>query len=697
MIDVNNVPNRIRRSTVGQRSAILISGLTTLFTAISPASAAESPELISPWTPVTVKSDDAGVEVGVWGRSHKLANSALPASIVTAGDEILAAPVRLVGQVSGKPIEWNRRGGNFVFHADQSHAVITGWQAGDDLIVNSTTRIEFDGLVRVDLVVLPQHKTSPKIEQLWLEVPLERSRAGLFHYFPGRWGTAKNSGALPETGLVLPFKPFVWLGCEESGLSWFAESDEAWRPQAADRAIEIIPQDREVLLRLRLLESDVRLPVTFSFGLQATPVKPWPKGFHEWRIWHVPQLGVGSTLPIPKEWWLCHRAFPDRKPLPTLDRAKALGVKTAVFHEDWAPIQNYPMTTPESEFKHIVDACHQRGMKVLVYHGYEFSPLAPEWAELSDQVLVKNTKGQVTPGWYRHPEQRDFKVCYNSVWADRLADGIEQAQKRYGFDGLYLDGTIQPWGCCNERHGCGYRAADGSLRPTYPIFGVRRLMRRLYGMIHAGGGIISAHQSTCCTTPTLAFAHDYWDGEQFASGELSGDPLKNLPLDAFRAEFMGRNFGVPCEFLAYERPPHWTYDHALAFSLLHDVRVRPCGLTALEKVSPIWDVMTRFEVGEAEWHPYWESNPPATAEPESVKVSLYARPSAQGKGGRALLVVSNLSADQPATAQVTVDFARIAVAPKAAVDALSGETLTLDNGRLTAPLQPMCMRLVWVD
>lgn len=658
--------------------------------------AIQSPELTSPWTPVTVKTNASGVEVGVWGRSHKFANTALPSSMVTMGEDILAAPIRLVGKVSGKPIEW-KRGGNFVFHTDKSHAIVSGWQASDDLIVNTTTRVEFDGLLRVDLVVLPQRKMTPKLEQLWLEVPIQRERASLFHYFPGQWGKSKNSGELPDAGLVLPFKPFIWLGREDRGLGWFAESDKGWQPQPVDRAIEIVPQGSEVLLRLRLLDSLAKLPVTFTFGFQATPVKPWPKDFHEWRIWHVPQLGVGSTLPIPKEWWLCHRAFPDRNPVAVLDRGAKLGAKTAVFHEDWAPIQNYPMTFPEAEFKGIVDACHQRGMKVLVYHGYEFSPLAPEWAELHDEVLVKNAKGDITPGWYRHPEQRDFKVCYNSVWRERLADGIEQAKKRYGYDGLYLDGTVEPWACCNERHGCGYRAADGTLRPTYPIFGVRQFMQRLYGLVHPGGGLISAHQSTCCLTPTLAFADAYWDGEQFAGGELSGDPLKNLPLGAFRAEFMGRNYGVPAEFLAYERPPQWTFDHALAVSLLHDVRVRPCGLASLEKMSPIWNVMTRFGVGEAEWHPYWESKPLATAQPEPMKVSLYARLGAKGKGGRALLVVSNLSADQAAAAQVTVDFARIGVRAKTASDALSGEVLKCADGKLAVPLQPMRMRMVWVE
>ncbi|MCX7886782.1 MAG: DUF6067 family protein, partial [Verrucomicrobiae bacterium] len=638
------------------------------------AAAEGEPKLMSPWTPVSVTTNGAGPEARVWGRAHKF-RWALPEAISSGGAELLASAVRFVGRVNGKPIEW-KRGGCFVSCAERSHAVLSGWQASDELIVNTTTRVEFDGLIRVDLVVLPQLKAAPKLEQLWLEVPLKRERVSLFHYYPGRWGTAQNSGMLTEAGLALPFKPFVWLGNEDGGLGWFAESDKCWQPESLHRVIEVAPQSNEVLLRVRLLDSTMRLPFTLVFGFQATPVKPWPRDFHEWRIWHAPQLGVSVTLPFPKEWWLCHRAFPDRNPDAVLERAAKLGVKTVVFHEDWAPIQNYPWTFPEAEFKRIIKACHQRGMKVLVYFGYEFSSLAPEWAALHDEILVKNAKGEIAPGWYRHPEQRDFKLCYNNAWRERLADGIERARDRYGFDGLYLDSTIHPWPCCNERHGCGYRTADGSLRPTYPIFAVRKLMQRLYGMFHPRGGVISAHQSTCCVTPALGFAHCYWDGEQFAGGELSGDPLKALPLGAFRAEFMGRNFGVPAEFLCYERPPQWTFDHALAFSMLHDVRVRPCGLAALEKISPIWQVMSRFGVSHAEWHPYWVANAVATAEPENVKVSLYCR------RRKALLVVSNLSAEQPATARVNVDWQRIGVKPQNVRDALSWEALAVQDGKI---------------
>ncbi|MCX7886488.1 MAG: DUF6067 family protein [Verrucomicrobiae bacterium] len=479
--------------------------------AATSAQISEPLKVIPPWTPVTVKTNAAGVEVGVWGRTHKLIG-ALPHSIVTAGSEVLAVPVRFIGKVSGRPIEW-KRGGNFVFRADESHAIVSGWLAGDDLIVNTTTRIEFDGVMRLDLVVLPQHKKTPKLEQLWLEIPLRRDCATLFHYWPGRWGSAKNSGAVPEAGLRLPFKPFVWLGWEDGGLGWFAESDKGWQPQSAERAIEVALQANEVVLRLRLLDSTARLPITFTMGLQATPVKPWPADFHEWRICHGASYSTDEKQ---------------------LQRAAELGVKTLVFHEHWTPYQNYPFTMHETELNRLVERCHNRGIKLLLYHGYEFSSLAPEWADWAEQVLVKSASGTYAGGYHRQPEQRDYMVCYRSHYRDFLLQGVRSALERYGYDGLYLDGTTEPWACCNERHGCGYRAGDGSLKPTYPIFAVRKLMHGLAAAIRPRGGLINAHQSTCCVTPTLAFADSYWDGEQFAQGELTKNALVQLLLERSR-------------------------------------------------------------------------------------------------------------------------------------------------------------------
>ena len=108
--------------------------------------------------------------------------------------------------------------------------------------------------------------------------------------------------------------------------------------------------------------------------------------------------------------------------------------------------------------------------------------------------------------------------------------------------------------------------------------------------------------------------------------------------------------------------------------------------------------MTRFGVSKADWHPYWEAKPLATAQPEPVKVSLYSQSATKRQTGRALLVVSNLSADQSATAQVKLDRAGLKLrATASAKDALSGDALSLTNDSLTVPVLPMRMRMVWVE
>ena len=638
-------------------------------------------QMLPPWTEVMAQTTEQGVDVSVWGRTYSFANALLPTSITTAGEKVLASPIRLVGMLDGKPLAFQRKGA-LLFRHNEAQATVSGWQANETLIVNTTSQVEFDGMMRVDMVVMPQRGVSPKLEKLWLEAPLKVERATLFHYWPGRWGSARNSGAVPEDGLVLPFLPFVWLGWEEGGLSWFAESDKGWQPKEASRCIEVVRQGEEMVLRLHILDTQPpRLPLTFTFGFQATPVKPIPKEFHEWRICHGASYGIENQS----------REI-GRDTETVLDRMAELGVKTLVFHEHWTPIQNYWETTQEAELKHLISECHKRDIKLLLYFGYELSTLAPEWGEHADEVLVKNPQGGLAGGYHRQPEQRDYIVCYNNRWQDRLVEGIAEALERYGFDGVYLDGTIEPWGCANEQHGCGYRAPDGSLKATYPIFAVRRLMRRLYALIHPKGGFVNAHQSTCCVTPTLAFCHSYWDGEQFGGGQLAGDPIQKLPLAAFRAEFMGKNFGVPCEFLVYEKPPEWTFEHALAFSLLHDVRVRPGGFgRQLELMSKIWKAMTDFGVSEADWHPYWRNQQFVNAQPSSVKVSFYL------KGSQALLVVSNLSAKQEVEGHVTLNRSALGASFTSARDAVTKEHLTLEDNSLRLTLPPMRARLVRIE
>ena len=628
----------------------------------------------APWTPVTVKDGD----ISVWGRTFTFASNALPVRVASAGRDLLAGPMRIVcADGKGDEIVW-RKGGSWVQEADEASATVCAWQEADAVAADVTARIEFDGMAKVSLALVPGPNGSRMdLSRAWLEIPLAPGRATLFNYSPASWSKLENTGAV-KGPLAWPFRCAVWLGDEDAGLGWFCESDEAFSPADPARAIEVLPGPDATVLRIRLAEKPLAQPTTWVFGLQATPVKPFPKRFNANHTVHAPQMGAGITIKRPEVWWTAQRAFPEGKVEETLAAAAKAGVKTVVFHEDWIPVQNNP--APRADFKALVAACHARGMKALVYQGYELSPLDPMWGDHHADWLAKDRNGKFVSYWFREPGQRDYRICYNNSSARLWLDRVKKAYDELGLDGVYLDGTIMPRACANERHGCGWRDAEGKLHVTYPFFAVRKMMRELYEFVESRGGRIDAHQSGYVCPATLAFAHSYWDGEQIAVGGNRKDIRRELDLDAFRAEFMGRNHGVPCEFLAYEKPG-WSYDDALAITLLHDVLVRPCGFVAVPRLAPLWRALDDFGATDAEWTPYWKN--PVAVSPASVKASVYR------KGGAALLVVSNLSPDAAVSAEVELPGGA-----RRAMDLLAGREVPVAGGKARVELPPFRMALL---
>ena len=633
----------------------------------------------TPWSSVEAKD---GV-VAVWGREYAFASNALPVGMKSGGRDILAGPMRIVcADADGSEVVW-KKGGSWVHEHDEESATVCAWQEAEGIAADATVRIEFDGMAKVSLALVPGANDQGRpmlcsVSRAWLEIPLAPGVATLYHYSPANWNRLTNTGRLVGP-MTWPFLCSVWLGNESAGLCWFCESAENFHAEDPQRVVEVLPGDEGTLLRIRLADRPLELPSTWVFGLQATPTKPFRKGLTANHTVHSPQMGVGLTIKRPEVWWTAQRAFPDGKVAETLDAAAKSGVKTIAFHEDWIPVQNNP--APRPDFKAIVDACHARGIKVMVYQGYELSSLAPAWGEHHADWLAKLANGRYRSCWFREPGQRDYRLCYSNASADLWLERVKKAYDALGIDGLYLDGTIMPRACANERHGCGWRDAEGKLHETYPFFAVRRMMRSLYEFVEGRGGRIDAHQSGYICPATLAFAHSYWDGEQLAEGKVyGGDLRKELDVGAFRAEFMGRNHGVPCEFLAYEKPG-WSYDDAFAITLLHDVMVRPCGFANVPRVAPIWRVLDAFGIADAEWSPYWEN--PVAVSPESVKASVYR------KAGRSLIVVSNLSTEMPVSAEVTL--------PDGAVharDELAGRDVPVSGGRAKLDIPPFRMVLL---
>jgi hypothetical protein len=379
---------------------------------------------------------------------------------------------------------------------------------------------------------------------------------------------------------------------------------------------------------------------------------------------------------------------------PVADRLARLGVRTVCFHEHWTPWQSYPYSAAFArEMRSLVQGLHERGLQLLLYYGFDLSTLCPEFEAYHDECLVKPTNGGRLYTCTPAPQQRVATVCYNSVWQDHLVAGIARMMDEFDIDGVYLDGTANPHACTNLKHGCGYIRADGSVAPTYPIFAVRNTMRRIYTVVKSRkpDGQVNVHQSTCMTIPTLAWATSLWDGEQFGHIEPGSYALDLLPLDAFRTEFMGHQWGVPQEFLCYERP--YSYLQACSFALLHDVPVRAIGPGPnLEIAAKLWRTFDEFGRKESAWLPYWRNARYVNVSPQHALASIYWHP----RNG-VLAVVSNLGR-KAAKVEVRVDLLGLGISGGVeAADILNDRPLVVEGGRFELQLEPLGWSLIWLQ
>lgn len=368
-----------------------------------------------------------------------------------------------------------------------------------------------------------------------------------------------------------------------------------------------------------------------------------------------------------------------------LDLLRERGVEVVVYHDTWTQWYGYPSTIYGDKLRSLIKACHDRKMKLILYFGYGLANATPEMKLYHDEWAV----WPLVPWTGGGPERTFDAGCNRSALADFILDGLARLADEYDIDGVYLDGTTEPFGCTNHHHGCGY-LRDGVWHKTYPIWSNRDMIRRLCTIFvqRRKEPLVDVHMSANLTIPTLAFCNSYWDGEQF-EGYVHGkqDPGALLRLDSFRAEFMGRQFGLEPEFLVYEGRP-FTTDEALAMTMLHDVLVRPLDLgDSLTRISAIWKARDEFGVEKAQFLPYWNNCGPLKPGPAGVYVSGYQRPD-----GDLLLVVSNLGKSAVA-ATVQVEAAQEGWK---AWDALTRETVRLTGKTLQTELEPMGWKLIRV-
>jgi len=640
-----------------------------------------------PFLPVELQTEGLGHVVRVVGREIRFGENSLPESITVSGTELLAAPIRLVGTEDGEPIVWETDYATnecepFIQHRADDAVTLCGCLRSFRFVADTCITVEYDGMISIDLKLATRGMTVPeryglqpwqdrqyRLDRLWLEIPLKRELASHYSVYPGSGyqtpdgGTVpdssiSHSGRIPAPGMLMPFKGLCWYGNEDMGLGFFAENERNWQPADSDRVLELIPDGDVMLLRVHLLDSHpaawkddptqgLRLyePVSFRFGLQPTPVKPFPE---------KPYLHRGLHLDCFIKVEGNYRDFLDAE--NRFDRLVEKGVTTLILHEKWNRSQNsFDISETSLEMlSYIVRQCHKRGIRVLPYFGYEIASMDPEWHDHGRRITARETDAdgilRTRGGWYRFPAQRAYVLCYNTDWRDRFIACVEKLMDECHIDGVYLDGTMIPWYCENVEHGCGWYDDAGKLRGSYPILAVRETFRRLYDVVDSRGGMINVHLGSPNFT-ALGFAHLCWYGEAMQTDYVQGG-LSRMPLDHFRAAYTGRNMGVPAEFIAYENRPIWTFENALAMASIHGILPRPNDIEwPLDLMAEVWKTVDAFPTERAAWLPYWK-NAVKTSD-ERVLVSYYRYEALDGSV-QCLAFCSNTSAEP--LSGVTIDF-----------------------------------------
>lgn len=574
---------------------------------------------------------------------------AFPESIRVSGREVLAAPIRLRAEFDGLVGQWKGLSMR-PYRQDGQQILFSVRQGTENIMLNARLRAQEDGLLWIDFAIIPfgrwrggEENIVPRLTGLALELPLKPALAQLYHYWPAEDNgieqvhEIRNSGAVPAEGLRLPFKPCLWLGCEEAGLALYMESDEALELQEGKPVLELVQEEGVALLRLNLLDHMPRLwqgredrwgdplgPLVFAVGLQATPVRAFQvkQGFD--RCFHTHAKALYE---------MDGAALEDH-----FERLQALGVKWRTLHEDWTDAQNDAQPRDQDKLRLISDAAHRHGIKLMCYFGYEVSTLHPDWFEHREDWLIKTPGGSFAGGWQRMPWQRAYMACYKGGYAQMQRQRVAYAMDELGIDGIYLDNAFLPWGCANAGHGCGYVDSEGRRRQSFPLLAVREHVRQLQALIHERGGILEAHQSGSVIPMLLSFADSCFDGEQIQA-EFAQDAAQYLNEGAIRSEFTGRTIGVPMQFLQIAED----YTQGAGIMLLFGVPSKAYNGQSIERAeqaSDIWRRLDAFGAEDARFVDYWQEDCPVRADRPGVLCSCWL------KEGRALVVAVNVTGEE---------------------------------------------------
>jgi hypothetical protein len=658
------------RVAVGEGEAVIAREELPLIIAAKPEWLGNSIGIIDyvpePWTAMEYEGDG----MRCWGREIALDGTGLPAQMTSQGQALLTGPVRLVGTVDGAA-QTLAPGGIVWTEQDDQAGRWTGTGKLGAVSVGLSAFAEFDGLLWFELTL-----TAPEgvtVDALRLEVPMAREESTLL--YSGDYRTI-DTGATPTERWARTFTPCLGLSNERVGLQWYAQSRRGWHLEDLKRAIEVIPVETANVLTVNFIDAPVELAGEriISFGLQPTPVKAPLPGRRMLRPAYNAKLQPDGPKPNIALWWT-----------------------------HWSLGCSYNWPIREERAEHVANRQRLDGQRVMAYTRLsECSVKGPWYAVFRDEWRV-HPGPRLAPNEDVAWDATGNPACPGSrSWQDWTVWSLKKACGALGFDGLYYD-VSRPPACANHQHGCGYLDDEGKWQPETQLLATRELQKRIWIMMHEDfdDKIITHHMSGHMYMITQAFSDVIIDGENYTS-MFKDNYYSLLPLDKFRAEFMGHQWGPTACFLPeftralvpdkerYGRPDCIEVRHLAGMMFLHDSIPWPAYSHPQPYVT-IWAAQDELGWGDdVEFLPYWDNAEYLAPMTDTLVASVFR------KDGRALVVLLN-NTDEPQDARLAFDLAKLGVDATKLRDFETGEEFALTAGAATVPITARNFRLLFME
>lgn len=574
----------------------------------------------SPWTMPKIEKDTVRlVHVAL-----TFGGNALPKSIHSSTDELLASPIDVLAWSKGKrvAVQWQARP---TLTARGNRVIVHGKGRLNGVAIEVRTEVEFDGFMTTQLHL---GKTPPGIDRVQISCPLQAAHARFTTQ-----GSVQNVVPLTNFDYYTSGGQYVdrcWVGAENIGLNFstdlpfFHSTDHrdeiAIKNEGAARSLILTPFDRA---------EQIKRNPTLQFYLQPTPSRP---------------------------------------------RSTVTSDDYNLWFEQWSDYQGYPDLAKMEQVKDFSAKTRAEGKLPLLYFNQMLAENTPEFIEYRQEMLNLPPKM-----WYKRAYDGPGKgvpayvCCVRGPYGDLLLDGIRKLIDQGGIGGIYMDGTEVAWYCDNPAHG---EACDGARPPEWNrpglsrITGTRDFLKRLRGLFTERGKkfILAGHTGGDLDINTLSFVDYFWEGEQLARYL----PDYRIPQPQFAIGYSGGPWGYRTQFFDMgwvgNRGENWSLIYTLLFNA-DNQRDNPRRF------------LRPFEVSGSAFHPYWKDGQKLLQKSKTARtsVSYYTAPQ-----NATMVVASNLDFTPD---QVEINVGSLAAKDAIWVDLLTGKQYAVTAGmmRLSMP------------